>query len=537
MKTNGQTLRPSVADQPRSAIELVVVMTVRERYGLTAESLRSLRHELTDGQPVYLVVDDHFPDEMLAEIEVEFEEVKVKKIEGHWRQNEIRRMAIRGIDAEYIVFIDNDIALREGSIAKLLECARTNDAAIVSAVVTWGRTRFETIHFGGGALASETDEQGSHLVESHLFMNKSVSSKEVYTGSTETAFAEFHCLLMSKQAYTLEGMLDPAFQTAHNHVSDGLIAKKQGLRVFVEPGAIVHWHHKRNFTFRDMQYFGFQWDIPVLEKSIAHFCRTWGVVDSEKSFGSLRNYVRRHRAAVLATRDQLTADAGRERPLIAQHIVQEISSLIQLARNRGYDTEDIELIEEIYWVAARVTVGGFRPSGRPYLNHLVGTASILVHYGFNVRLVAAGLLHNAPLLKSQNGQLSSELWLKTRQLIVNTVLADLIGLCPNSLKRWTQLANEDWKATATQYEIEALIVFCAARLETKFELSAETSDSEFALPIGLEGPLSSICKTYGVEGFWSSLSFDDVIVAEKKFRPASFRISGEKFLPLFSALE
>ena len=528
------TTDPRAGTNSKPGEELVAVMTVRERYGLTVESLRSLRAELTNGQPIYLVFDDHFPAEILAAIKIEFASVKVMKIEGQWRQNEIRKKAIAGINAEYILFVDNDVEFREGSVAKLLECARNSNAAIVSTIVTYGRARFETIHFGGGSLAWETDGQGLHLIEHHLFMNKSLTSKDGQVERGESAFAELHCQLMSKQAYLLDGMLDPAFQNAHNHISDSLVAKAAGLKVFVEPEAVVHWHHKRNFSFRDMQYFDFQWDLNVLEKTIARFCSTWRVVDSERSFEPLRNYVRRHRAFVLSKRDHLKPNVDLNRALSAGQIAQDISSLIAQARNRGYNSEDIEMIEEMYWVAARITVGGFRPSGRPYLNHLVGTASILVHFGFNVRLVAAGLLYSAATLNSTNGQASSEHWLKTRQHIANTVLADLIELCPKTLMNWTQLVKEPWQANAKQYEIEALIIFCAAHLEAKFESGNAPAESEQALPAMLADPLNSIFETYGMKGFWASLSFDDDAGQEAKLKPASFRIHADKFWPLIA---
>jgi hypothetical protein len=48
-----------------------------------------------------------------------------------------------------------------------------------------------------------------------------------------------------------------------------------------------------------------------------------------------------------------------------------------------------------YHLAHVLMDGGYRPCGRPFINHLVGTACALVRDGFRVDTVAAGLLHSA----------------------------------------------------------------------------------------------------------------------------------------------
>jgi len=46
-------------------------------------------------------------------------------------------------------------------------------------------------------------------------------------------------------------------------------------------------------------------------------------------------------------------------------------------------------------MAARLMNGGFRPCGRPFINHLVGTAAVLLRYDLRIEVVIAGLLHAA----------------------------------------------------------------------------------------------------------------------------------------------
>ena len=59
----------------------------------------------------------------------------------------------------------------------------------------------------------------------------------------------------------------------------------------------------------------------------------------------------------------------------------------------GYDHTDLARTHEAYELAMRLFTGQFRSNGKPFLNHLVGTASILAAFGCPPPVVIAGLLH------------------------------------------------------------------------------------------------------------------------------------------------
>ena len=71
---------------------------------------------------------------------------------------------------------------------------------------------------------------------------------------------------------------------------------------------------------------------------------------------------------------------------------------LQLAnqlRAQGYSEEDEQFIAAAYQVAIRLFSNAFRPSGKPFLAHLVGTASILAWLRAPRNLVVTGVLHAA----------------------------------------------------------------------------------------------------------------------------------------------
>jgi hypothetical protein len=68
---------------------------------------------------------------------------------------------------------------------------------------------------------------------------------------------------------------------------------------------------------------------------------------------------------------------------------------LQLDRQlaRGVPDADRVRVARVYQVATHLFTGQFRASGRPFLAHLVGTASILAEHGAAPDLVVAGLVH------------------------------------------------------------------------------------------------------------------------------------------------
>lgn len=61
----------------------------------------------------------------------------------------------------------------------------------------------------------------------------------------------------------------------------------------------------------------------------------------------------------------------------------------------GYAADEVVRLRRAYDLARRLFVGLHLPSGKPFLDHAVGTASILASLAAPIEVVAAGLLHAA----------------------------------------------------------------------------------------------------------------------------------------------
>ena len=76
-------------------------------------------------------------------------------------------------------------------------------------------------------------------------------------------------------------------------------------------------------------------------------------------------------------------------PAYAQTNIQLYNQLI----NSGYSEDEMGLVANGYNLAIRLFASVFRANGKPFINHLVGTGSILVSMKSSAELVTAGLLH------------------------------------------------------------------------------------------------------------------------------------------------
>src|SRR5215469_10044102 len=73
----------------------------------------------------------------------------------------------------------------------------------------------------------------------------------------------------------------------------------------------------------------------------------------------------------------------------AQTNIQLYNQLAEL----GYTAEDARRVHRAYGLAMQLFTGSYRGSGRPFLSHLVGTASVLASVRAPIEVVTAGLLH------------------------------------------------------------------------------------------------------------------------------------------------
>jgi hypothetical protein len=377
-----------------TSARVTLVMTVRERHRLTLLSVEDILARATvpfrlilahGGLPGWL--------EQGLKPHVDAGRLELRHFPGlQWPQH-LRQAVIGEVATEYVAFVDNDITVSPGWLEHLLACA-DETGGVVGPVYLWGDGKAPPkIHMAGGTLLERQVEGGRVLAEVHGHIDADPVAVLPKLARTRCDFVEFHCMLMPT-VLAKAGVFDPDIVSVHEHIDTCLAAKREGHGTWLEPAARVTYLAHAPQTLEDLPTMRSRWDGAASEASIAAFCRKWDVIPDDRSFGGVRGYVHDLRWA----NDPLHpgsrhADLGEA--MTREFLPQTRAALVDLAIARGYPAAQVALLGRACTVATLLFDGGYRPCGRPFVNHGIGAAGVLLRYDFCVEVVTEALLHAA----------------------------------------------------------------------------------------------------------------------------------------------
>lgn len=381
----------AVANPPR----VTLVMTARERHALTLRAIDSVR-ENTTVPCRFLYLDVQSPAPLRSELQARAAagHFELRSFDAPLWPQAARRFVIEELAGEFVVFLDNDVVVETGWLDQLLACADETGAGIVAPLYLWSDgVKRPMIHMAGGRIVETHEPDGCVLDESHALMNADPDQEHLVRRPCD--FAEFHCMLVRRRLLDDPRMLDAAIRCVHEHIDTALVARELGASIWFEPAARVTYLAFAPYTLDDLPMLRERWAGSEGEASIAAFARKWNIIDDARSFGGVRMFLAHHVARVDPIRPALHARSEQLLPMRRDELAQTRSDLLDLATQHGYSNGDLRSLSDACARAQLIMNAGYRPCGRPFLNHLVGTASVLVRYGFRIDVVVAGLLHAA----------------------------------------------------------------------------------------------------------------------------------------------
>ncbi|HEY6898916.1 MAG TPA: glycosyltransferase [Rhodocyclaceae bacterium] len=383
------------APPPAAAPRVTLVMTLRERHQPTMAAIASL---LAETPPPYRLIfaEVQSPPWLHAELAAASREhgFELRRFDQPLWPQQVRAALIDEIDSEYVVFVDNDLAFYPGWLERLVECADQTGAGIVGPMYLWGDDHAAPkVHMSGGDL-SFVEEDGARVLEDRHRHYNADPDTAAAEGRRACDFVEFHCMLLRTELARQPGVIDGRIGCVHEHIDIALTAKERGYGIYVEPASRVLYRAFIPTMLEDLALMRRRWSPAAMEDSIATFCAKWRVLPDDRSFGTLRQYVK----GILTRTDPLRQGRRHDdldQAMDAAALAQNRSALLDLARARGYDDAQVELLSRSCRLATALVREGYRPCGRPFINHLIGTAAVLLRYDFRLDLVLAGLLHAA----------------------------------------------------------------------------------------------------------------------------------------------
>ncbi|OOZ40611.1 hypothetical protein BOW53_07095 [Solemya pervernicosa gill symbiont] len=165
-------------------------------------------------------------------------------------------------------------------------------------------------------------------------------------------------------------------------------------------------------------------------------------------------------------------------------------------RALNFDINAVELIFKAYELSLELFPSHFRANGRPFLCHLVGTASIMAEHKFRVELVAAALLHSVYLF-GQFGDPRPGVTERKRKQVIAAVGEEVESLVMVYTEfPWSRSATGEYAIQFGQMsdrDREILIMRLANELEENLEFEmAYSRKDHLALYEGREDQLRSL---------------------------------------------
>ena len=266
-----------------------VVVTQRERFGMTEESLESL-YAHTPGADV-IVVDGNSPPRVRDTLSCESAARGFTLIrrDRFLTPNEARNIGVATAETEYVAFVDNDVLYTDGWLDRLVECADETGAEVVAPLTCQGLPAHTEIHHAGGDYAEGGDmagffeadpEHGRAFDEVMHGHAEPVADWQGKLARQETGMCEFHCVLARRDVFDRIGPLDEKMLSTKEHIDFSMSVKAAGGKVMFEPSSVVTYVfpcRARPLNREDWPFFALRWSDAYGQRSLEHFIAKWGL--------------------------------------------------------------------------------------------------------------------------------------------------------------------------------------------------------------------------------------------------------------------
>lgn len=369
-----------------------IIVVPRERFSCAKAALDSLYRYTAPGFEL-IYVDGNSPPYLRSHLDRESAAKGFRLIreEGYLAPNVARNIGFRHATGGYIVFIDNDVVVTPGWLEALTRCADETGADIVGPLYLIGSAANQRIHMAGGILRVEVENGRRRLTEGHRLANRGLDqAREIERGPCQ--LVEFHCMLVRREVISRFGPLDEKLLSTPEHIDLCLAVQEAGGRVFYEPASVVTYLSDVDYRLSDLDYFRLRWSDAWNESSLRHFGEKWRFAEDSPFFVQHRDWLKSHQRSLQFPDPGAGVAAGSGGG--HRYAQTNIQLYNQLWRSGWSDTQ-LSLVRDTHDFAAALFAASFRACGKPFLAHLVGTASILAANGCPETMVAAGLLHAA----------------------------------------------------------------------------------------------------------------------------------------------
>jgi hypothetical protein len=255
--------------------------------------------------------------------------------------NEARNLGLAAATGEAVVFADDDLLFTPGWLP-LLECARETGAGLVSPVILAGEARDGRIGFAGGDLVIDRTVEPAVAMATGRFAGRRVADIAARPGRSPSDYSASPACWPAATCSSESG-----------RISRSLVAA--GAAIQLEPRSTVIRHEAAEPTLADAAQAGLLWSDERHRRSLDRFAAKWRLDRTSPLFVA--------EAALLAAQQKRARLPLRPLRPPDTALSQTAS---QLQDELGYPAEDIAEIRVAGDMAATLSGGILRSSGRPF---------------------------------------------------------------------------------------------------------------------------------------------------------------------------
>lgn len=470
---------------------VTVVISPREGHFMSVQSLHSVLAD-TSAPFELIYVDIASPPTIAAALRRESETHGFRLVRhDDWIAPALaRKMVLADIETPYVAFIDNDILVDPGCLGALIDCAEETGAGLICPLyLQAGGGLGVTIHMAGGVF---TWADGELVAEHHHLAGQPVGSAETLKRA-KADYTEYHYLLARTDFIKQPQVVSEEILLIHEHLDLALVARQQGVGVIVEPAARATYVAFEPRPLRDLPFYRWRWSKEGCRASVDAFGRKWLGSNTRYFVEETYDYID-SRLQEVELRRKGSTGTDLHAPMTRFELAQTRHALRQQAAERGYSDTERLMFEEAADLATLAFDGVYRPDGRPFLNHVIGTASALIRYELDANIVRAGLIH--ALLTHRPAWMAIE--------AVDSALAAMprTDLLVRSQKAARDLLGADDTDVLSLNVVGAAVVALLAANEADMRLSGEYAATGRSAEIDSRG-LDRIGETlalFGVDG-------------------------------------
>ncbi len=257
---------------------VTVVVTQRERFGMTDESLNSLIENTPDTVPIRYV-DGGAPRSVgsLLDQWVEKGRISLLRADRFFTPTMARALGAAEVQSDYIAFVDNDVIFAEGWLEGLLACAKQESAAAVAPLTCQGYPPHTVIHHAGGHCLKPPNHDDApsamRLEDAMYHQGAQVSEMRSRLEPVETNHFEFHCVLIDRRWLVKAGGFDLNMLSTKEHVDLALCLQRVGGRIWFTPESLVTYVfpcRQRPLTWQELPFLLARWSGRRGYSSLVH---------------------------------------------------------------------------------------------------------------------------------------------------------------------------------------------------------------------------------------------------------------------------